>query len=93
LSPTYQSSLDEYAYLTRTSSSSPASLLYSGRVFTLLPLSVLLNARPLDRLALLPLPFPFPTTFVVVAGALPDRPLLLPVPARSSAVREIREVA
>jgi hypothetical protein len=79
-------------HLTKTNSSSPASLLYSGKVLTLLPLSVLLNALPLDRLCLLPLPFPFPVPFVVVPDVPFDR-LLLPVPARSSAVRETREAA
>jgi hypothetical protein len=79
-------------YLTKTNSSSPASLLYSGNVLTLLPLSVLLNALPRDRLCLLPFPFPFPAPFVVVPDVPFDR-LLLPVPARSSAVRETREAA
>lgn len=79
-------------YLTKTNSSSPASLLYSGKVLTLLPLSVLLNALPLDRLCLLPFPFPFTAPFVVVPDVPFDR-LLLPVPARSSAVRETREAA
>jgi hypothetical protein len=83
---------EERTHLTRTNSSSPASLLYSGNVFTLLPLSVLLNALPLDRLALLPFAVPFPTTFVVVPDIPFDR-LLRPLPARSSAVRETREAA
>jgi hypothetical protein len=83
---------EEMTYLTKTNSSSPASLLYSGKVLTLLPLSVLLNALPLDRLCLLPFPFPFPVPFVVVPDVPFDR-LLLPVPARSSAVRETRDAA
>lgn len=74
-------------HLTRTNSSSPASLLYSGKVFTLLPLSVLLNALPLDRLARLPFPAPFPTT----AADPPVRLDLDPALARSSALSETRD--
>jgi len=78
-------------YLTSTNSSSPASLLYSGNVLTLLPLSVRLNARPLDLLPRLPLL----TEVVVVAAVVLFLCLLLeePVPARSSAVKESKEVA
>jgi len=85
-------------YLTSTNSSSPASLLYSGKVLTLLPLSVRLSARPLDLLPLLVLA----TVVVVVVAAVVLCPfpvlflfLLLedPAPARSSAVKESNEVA
>jgi hypothetical protein len=68
-------------YLTSTSSSSPASLLYSGSVLTLLPLSVLLIALPRDCL-----PLPLLALELEVLRARPD-------PASSSAVSETSEVA
>lgn len=72
-------------HLTSTNSSSPASLLYSGNVLTLLPLSVLLNALPLGPRAL-------PLLLLVLPDALRDRSER-DVPASSSAVSETREVA